>query len=207
MVYRKTKSTEERKEARRRLILDAATRLFGKHGYHATTVPMIVAESESSTGSFYMYFRNKEDVFAAALEELGEKIERLMNEARESRLEVPLQMEKGIESLFVFLAQNPERARILIVESSGLSPRLEAIGRRILRHQADHVRQMLESEPSLFDVGNTMIAGQCIVGAAYEALYCWLEEDPELRMAAVEVARSVAQFTMRAINGPSVNAG
>ena len=66
MVYRKTKATEERKEARRRLILDSATRLFGKHGYHATTVPMIVAEAESSTGSFYMYFRNKEDVFAVS---------------------------------------------------------------------------------------------------------------------------------------------
>ena len=43
MAYRKTPATEARKDARRKTILDAATRLFGANGYHATTVPMIVA--------------------------------------------------------------------------------------------------------------------------------------------------------------------
>jgi len=32
---------------------------------------MIVAASDSSVGSFYAHFRNKEDVFAAVLEVLG----------------------------------------------------------------------------------------------------------------------------------------
>lgn len=42
--------------------------------------------------------------------------------------------------LFMFLAQNPEQGRILIVESSGLSPRLDKTRRAILRQQEDHVR-------------------------------------------------------------------
>jgi len=67
MVYRKTPATEARKAERRRAILATATRIFGSYGYHATTVPMIVAESGSSTGSFYAHFSNKEDVFAAVL--------------------------------------------------------------------------------------------------------------------------------------------
>jgi len=40
----------------------------------------------------------------------------------------------------MFLAQNPEQGRILIVESSGLSPRLDKTRRAILRQQEDHVR-------------------------------------------------------------------
>jgi AcrR family transcriptional regulator len=67
------------------VILDAATQLFGKHGYHATTVPMIVEEAKVSTGSFCMYFRNKEDVFDAALEELGEAIDRALDEVKQSQ--------------------------------------------------------------------------------------------------------------------------
>ncbi len=69
MVYRTTGKMLARKEARRRKLLGAAIRLFGRKGFHPTTVPMIVRAANSSIGSFY--FRNKEDVFAAALEDLG----------------------------------------------------------------------------------------------------------------------------------------
>jgi len=127
MVYRKTLATAARRDARRKILLDAATRLFGGYGYHAATVPMIVAEAGSSVGSFYAHFRNKEDVFASVLEALGEQLTDLMEEARVSQADPLLGISRAVESLFMFLAENPREARILIVESSGLSPRLEQV--------------------------------------------------------------------------------
>jgi TetR/AcrR family transcriptional regulator, fatty acid metabolism regulator protein len=199
MSYRKTPSTEERKEGRRRRLLDSAIKLFGTHGYHATTVPMIVAAAESSTGSFYMYFRNKEDVFNAALEELGRTIAEVLAQARDSQPDSLKKISKGAEALFLYLAQNPEQARILILESSGLSPKLQETYRAILRYQAEELRQMIESAPDVFDVENSIAAGRCIVGATYEALYCWLEENPKTRMQAADMARAVARFNTHAV--------
>jgi AcrR family transcriptional regulator len=63
-----------RRRRRRQSFLQAAVTLFGMHGYHATTVPMILQAASSSTGAFYSYFRNKEDVFAAALQCVAETI-------------------------------------------------------------------------------------------------------------------------------------
>jgi AcrR family transcriptional regulator len=199
MVYRRTQATEDRKGARQRLLLDSATRLFGQHGYHATSVPMIVAAAGISTGSFYMYFKNKEDVFNAALEELGKTITALMDQVEESQPDILKQFSESMEALFLYLAENPEQARILIVESSGLSPRLEKTRRNILRQQANDAQRTLESAPDVFEVENPTIAAQCVVGAAYEALYCWLEEDTKVRMPAVDVARAVARFTIQAV--------
>lgn len=199
MVYRKTQATEERKEARRRVLLDAATMLFGKHGYHATTVPMIVAEAESSTGSFYMYFQNKEDVFYAALEELGASIAKVLAEVKDAQTDPLKRIYQGAEAIFLYLAKKPEMARILIVESSGLSPKLEEMRRTILKQQAEDLRQSFESAPEVFDAANATIAARCIVGATYEALYCWLEEDPKTRMPAAEVAQAVARFNTHAV--------
>ena len=203
MVYRKTEATEGRKEAKRRLFLDTAIKLFGKHGYLATTVPMIVTEAKGSTGSFYMYFRNKEDVFNSALEELGQAIEAVLTNVRNMQPDPMQRIAKGLEALFLYLAKNPEQARILIVESSGLSPESLQASRAILRKQADEVRQFIESAPSQFDVGNATIAARCLVGATYEALYCWLEEDPNSRMPAADVARAVARFNTQAIRKAS----
>ena len=199
MVYRKTQATEERKEARRRQVLDAATKLFGKHGYHATTVPMIVQEADVSTGSFYMYFRNKEDVFNAALEEMGHAVAHVMDQMANAQPDPLKRMSQGAEKLFMFLAESPEQARILIVESSGLSPRLDKTRRAILLQQEEEVRQTMELAPSLFSVENTVVAARCVAGATFEAVYCWLEDDPKTRMPAADVARAVARFNTQAV--------
>ncbi len=199
MVYRKTAATAARKQARRKLLLDAATQHFGSCGYHAATVPMIVAEAGSSVGSFYTYFRNKEDAFAAVLQSLGKKMADVLEEARLSQPDPLLRIPRAIEALFVYLIENPEEARILIVESSGLSPRLEKIRRSILRQQAEQVCHALESAPEVFYVTDPAIAARCLVGAVFETLCSWLEVKPAERRPAAEVVRAVVDYNCRAL--------
>lgn len=206
MAYRRTKATEEHKAQRRQLLLDTAIKLFGKHGYHATTVPMIFAKAKCSNGGFYIYFRNKEDVFNAVLEELGQKMAEALKEVEVSQSDPFKSITQRQEALFLYLARNPQEARILIVESAGLSPRLEKTRRAIITEREEYYRQTLESAPSLFAVENTSIAARCMVGGVSEALYCWLREDPKKRMPAIEVARAVAQFNSQALRKAPVKA-
>lgn len=189
----------ERKQARRRRLLGAATRLFGQHGYHATTVPMIVAAAGSSTGSFYLYFRNKEDVFRAALEALGERVSVALNQAVAAEVHPAGQMEAAVLRLVLFLAENPEEARILIVESSGLSPRLEETRRAVIGQHARGVERALAQVASDLSAEERAVSARCWVGAVYEAVYHWLELPPEQRPPAATVAATVARFNLGGI--------
>jgi AcrR family transcriptional regulator len=199
MVYRKTPAAAVRKEARRKLILDAATQLFGDCGYHAATVPMIVAEAHSSIGSFYAHFRNKEDVFAAVLETLGEKVSELIRQAKASQPDPLHGIRCAVESVFLYLAQNPQEARILIVESSSLTPRLEQVRRGLIGQHTGLVSQMLELGPVSCSQEDPATAARCLVGSVFESLYNWLEQNPANRPSAEKTARAVADYNARAI--------
>jgi AcrR family transcriptional regulator len=56
---------EREKEARKNHILKAARTLLLKKGLHATTVNQIAKLAELSVGTIYLYYHNKEDIFAS----------------------------------------------------------------------------------------------------------------------------------------------
>src|SRR5271157_3724830 len=60
---------EREKEARKRHILKVARGLLITKGLHATTINQIARLSELSVGTIYLYYRNKEDIFAVLQEE------------------------------------------------------------------------------------------------------------------------------------------
>ncbi|MBW2545203.1 MAG: TetR/AcrR family transcriptional regulator [Deltaproteobacteria bacterium] len=65
-------STERRqreKEQRREQILDTARSLLFKKGIDATSMNQIARNAELSVGTLYLYFKNKESLFAALQEE------------------------------------------------------------------------------------------------------------------------------------------
>ena len=201
LVYRTTPQMAERKAAHRRKLLAVAVHRFGREGYHATTVPDIVADSGSSTGSFYFYFRNKEDIFAAVLESVGEHISAVLNEAIAPVSDPLLQMRTAVERLFLFFAENPDEARILIIESSGLSLRLHRIRRNIISSHCRSVERALQRLSDVLPPMNPGVVARCWVGAVYESVYHWLETSSHSRLSPERMAQEVAQFNLRGIGG------
>ena len=201
MVYRTTPKMAKRKQAHRAKLLETAISLFGKHGYHSTTVPMIVRASGSSTGSFYFYFKNKEDVFAAALEDFGEKISTTIDSAiADAGEKVVRQMRAAIERFVTLLAENPDEARILIVESSGLGAQLEAVRRGIVNSHSRSVSAAISAlKGSAVTPAEADQLGHCWVGSVYESVYHWLQQPAKRRQPTKELARIVADFNLRGI--------
>ncbi|MGB3627674.1 MAG: helix-turn-helix domain-containing protein, partial [Henriciella sp.] len=60
---------ERTKAANREAILAAARRVFARLGLDATTVRDIIRETDLAAGTFYNYFRSKEEVFQALADE------------------------------------------------------------------------------------------------------------------------------------------
>jgi AcrR family transcriptional regulator len=81
-----TGKREQNKAANRSAILSAARRIFLEHGYDAVTIRDVIRETDLACGTFYNYFRTKEEVFRALIEEriaqLTEELRRVRGAAR-----------------------------------------------------------------------------------------------------------------------------
>jgi len=56
---------EREKERRRQQIIIAAKRVFSEHGFNHSTMEDIAKEAELSPGTLYLYFKNKDELYAS----------------------------------------------------------------------------------------------------------------------------------------------
>lgn len=196
MEYKQSEKMAERKQARRRRFLDVAIAQFGRLGYHAVTVPAIVAESQSSTGAFYLYFRNKEDVYVAALEEIGEQLSGALNRATVEENRPEARMGAAVEALVQWLAGNPPQARML-AEAAALGGRIEQARRAIVESHVRSVSIALEQVAPWFDPNERAVVARCWVGSVLEAGLGWMGIPPGERLEPARLATIVSAFNLR----------
>ncbi|MGH9126960.1 MAG: TetR/AcrR family transcriptional regulator [Acidimicrobiales bacterium] len=70
----------EARESRRQQLIDAAWRCVDRVGYHNLTIDDVCAESNLSKGAFYTYFKQKQDLFVALLDEDAAALEAIIND-------------------------------------------------------------------------------------------------------------------------------
>lgn len=87
-----------RRKARTRAdLLTAARQVFAERGFHATSIAEITRAADVGVGTFYLHFRDKEDIFNSMLEEGFEDIHRQVAQAvahspQANKLETGLQV-------------------------------------------------------------------------------------------------------------------
>ncbi len=97
----------------RRRILQAAIRLFARHGFHAVSVDQIVGQAKVNKRMVYHYFGSKDALFEAALSEVYRRIEAIEFHAVERGRSPREKLSRLLASYFEFLDVEPEFTRLL----------------------------------------------------------------------------------------------
>jgi AcrR family transcriptional regulator len=108
-------SREEKKARTRAALLEAAAKVFPRHGYHGTSVEQVASEAGFSKGAVYSNFAGKEDLF---LEVLGEYVsESLMLADNRISTQRPLDHQaRESARLYTQVADERRDWRILLME-------------------------------------------------------------------------------------------
>ena len=115
---------EETKASNRQAIIDAARRVFAELGYGATTVRDIIRATELASGTFYNYFKSKEEVFQALQDETALRVRprlraeriraRTFEEFISGSFRTFFDFVKNDHTTFATMRRNPEMQRVRI---------------------------------------------------------------------------------------------
>jgi len=163
-------------ETTKNRILDAALDVFSNKGYHDATVDDIVSQSDTSKGSVYFHFPNKQTLFLALVDKFADLLERRVTEAI-------AEQDRGIERVRAALitcldtfSSYRRLAKIMLVQAVGLGTifedkRIEVADRfaMLIKVNLDELVANGEIQPV-----NTLIVAQIWTGSIYEMVIRWI---------------------------------
>jgi AcrR family transcriptional regulator len=112
---------------KRRAILRASRKVFGRVGYQGASIDMIATEASVSTRTIYNHFENKEQLFATVLIESSERVAAAHEAMIEHRLGSTSTPE-GLEADLVDLAKDWVRPRPEFTDHFAIVARINAEG-------------------------------------------------------------------------------
>ncbi len=115
-------STAGRSPNPRVRILDAMIATASYRGYDRTTVERVLQTAVVSAALFDEHFANKEDCFLQALDALIARTEDRVQEAVQRAVPWPERVRSGLAALTRALAEDPDGARVVLVECLSAGP-------------------------------------------------------------------------------------
>jgi AcrR family transcriptional regulator len=171
---------EREKQMRRRQIINAAEKVFAVKGFSGATIENIAEEAELSPATLYLYFKNKDELYASLnlkfLEVFIEKIENIRSQEELDPEKKVRALEKALYELYEYDPLNV--INVLRFQSSealrNLSPQLSS-------QIKDGARKYLRSIAGIFQDGvksgmfldRNPIAFADIVWGLYAGLVLW----------------------------------
>lgn len=134
-----TPKPQAKTHAKKRKILEKALQCFSEHGVESTTIDMICQETETSVGSLYHHFGNKEAIAAAVfiegMRDFSDMVMGYLSDIERADLNPEQQAEQGIKALVYanvdWISDNPKWAQFVfhhrgMVSKGGASDKLKS---------------------------------------------------------------------------------
>jgi AcrR family transcriptional regulator len=100
----------------RRILLDIATQEFAAHGFHAVSVAGLCRTAGVANGTFYLYFKNKEEVFSEVVAEAMLQLAQALRDPARQAMSPRERDRFDVEVMVSFIAERHDLFRVLVTE-------------------------------------------------------------------------------------------
>lgn len=161
----------ERRAQRRRLLIEAATEVYGRNGYRHSGVKQVCEAAGLTQRYFYESFSHSDQLLIACYEQAARRVREHNMAAAESAGSDPRERSRAmLHAYFTMLKENPNLARLLLVDIRGISPEVDRAIEDALHASSEDMTRALAQPGQQFD---EMLQAGILGGVIHIALY-WM---------------------------------
>lgn len=163
-------------DATRSKILDAALDVFASKSYHDASVDEIVERSQTSKGSVYFHFPNKERLFLALVDKFANLLERRVTEEIAKQDRGIQRVKVALETVLDTFSRYRGLTKILLIQAVGLGTAFEEKRLEVHARFASLIRFYLDETITVGDIQpvDTEIVAFAWMGAINEVIIRWV---------------------------------
>jgi len=172
-------------------ILDAAVKLFAKHGYSRADTQVLADDLGVGKGTLYRYFPSKQRLFLAAVDRVMRRL-RAAIDARIAGVTDPLeQISQAVRGYLTFVADNPDFVELLIQERAHFKDRTKPT---YFEHREANIERWRTLYRSLMSEGRirkmpveriTDVFGDLMYGTMFTNYFTGQRKSPDEQAAAI----------------------
>jgi AcrR family transcriptional regulator len=177
----------------REVIVDAARELFSKKGYHNTQVTDLIRFVGMSTNTFYVYFKDKKELFEEVATRSLDGLRITLKEMRETKAPDDIRerldkMRETYNTLFDFMEKNPQQMLLIIRGGFGVDEKLDNDIWRYYSYFATDLAEDFKKWKRLgfVDGFDPLILGHIVQGMTIQVAHSYLVEKKFSRKKAIE---------------------
>jgi len=198
------------REHKRRFILNAAAAAFGAKGFHEVTVKDIAQRAGIAHGTFYLYFKDKKDVYRTLAGELQSQIVAVILpggvvEAPPEGADPSALVRKRLSDLAGLFERESSFARVFVYRAPGSDPEFEGQRRRFVGDLTDGIAAVLRdgAERGFLRRHDPRVAAMCLVGSIDMVIESWLRTaDEPAGPSLAEMMDQAARFFLPSLLAP-----
>jgi AcrR family transcriptional regulator len=150
-------------------LMRAMAKTVAEYGYQETTVRRLLGRAGLSRRTYYELFEDKEDCYLAAYDEVVEHLLHVVAEAYAQGEAPEDQIELGLRALLEFCRDEPDIARMCIVEVLAAGAAARARRADTMQRLADLMEGALQELRG--DERLSKLAAQGLIGGVHELIY------------------------------------
>lgn len=184
-------------------LTQSALQLFWEKGFHQTRIEDIVKHAKTGKGTFYLYYKDKEEVYLKALHALFLELKNTL-----TWVDLEIKEEVNVDQIFLqeahkitkTLTDNKLCALIYFREGRSIGPlvakMIENFGKDLLGHASQTYQHLIDL--NILPPINSSILAICVMGAIEKVYEQWLFGHIDL--SEEQVIKNVYLFLSRALD-------
>ena len=134
---------EKERLFRRAAIMDAAVGIFAKKGYRDTTLDEIAITSEFGKGTIYNYFKSKEEIYFAIIDDVSKSLFQIIQQADSETKSSKVFFEMHAKLLFPYCVEKRDAFIIYVREIAHFTTDIFITDRKKINERHENVRSIL----------------------------------------------------------------